>query len=173
VERSGVLGRRAIAGFLAAGFVVLMAAAPVTAKSTLVVRVDLVFDPPFFVLDCGPFDVLEGGGGFLIIATSFDKQGNLVREVDMFHLDEMTLINSVSGESLTGRSLGPNIIRVEDGTITGLGLFWIVPGDEGPPLVLDAGRIVLDMVTLEVLEASGPKGLNSPEFLGQICSLLA
>ena len=166
-------GKYLLLCLIATGLLMPFVAASGSAAKPVVQRVDIVFDPPFFVMTCTGFDVFQSGGGFLVIHTFFDDQGNLVKDVTVFHLDDMTLTNSVSGKSLTGPSVGPNILKVDDGTLTANGLFWIVRPDHGKPIVLDAGLLVLDLGTFEVLSASGPKGLNSPELLGQLCSLLA
>ena len=93
--------RRIAAGLV--GIAALAVAAPAQASSTPTrdhVTIDDTFRPPRLSAACG-FDVTRHVVGTVDVLTSFDASGNLVRELDTFHLVETV---SANGHVLTGRT---------------------------------------------------------------------
>ena len=115
-----------------------------------------------FAVDACAFPVDGHAQGAIRIHDFFDTQGNLVREISNYNL-KFTYTNPASGATVTSRSVGPDILRInQDGSATlfsigllariitpgegllavqvgRLGLFFTDPGDVDPDLTFEAG----------------------------------
>lgn len=91
------------------------------------------------------FPVENHTTGAIRIHDFFDEQGNLVREVANYNL-KITYTNSLTGESVTSRSAGPDILQVNpdnSANLLSIGLLAriVLPGQG--LLAVQTGRLVL------------------------------
>ena len=124
--------------------------------------------------DCG-FTIESHVKGFIRVHDFLDEEGNLVREIANFNL-KVTYTNPETGETLSSRSVGPDILTVnEDGsaTVASIGIIAriVVPG-EGL-LVAQVGKIVFFFTDPEdeepdVIFVAGPH----EDLLAALCEAL-
>jgi hypothetical protein len=122
-----------------------------------------------FWASCDGFDIIVNFKFTAMITEFYDANGELVR-VRGFFLGSGQLVNTVTGETNTGS--GPSMFfdnfRAETTTFVGLNFHNTVPGLGIVPL--DAGRIVIDWATDDVVFEAGPH----PGFEGiDWCAILA
>ncbi len=147
-----------------------IAAYPAYADPPVIFKLEV--DETFTLADCGTFLLLFSQVGTLTFQLFFNKDGDLVRVHNQFDVF-VTYENSVTEKSISGPAHGPNIIDFERGTIVAVGLFFFGETEAGP-ILLDAGRIVLDLDTFEVIQLAGPKGVFGSEFgFAPLCDFLA
>jgi hypothetical protein len=118
---------------------------------------------------CDGFDIIVNFELTARITEFYDANGDLVRVVGYFH-GTGELVNTVTGKTNTGS--GPTIVfdnlRTEATTIVALNFHNTVPGEGA--VGIDAGRIVIDWATDEVIfEAGLHPGFDGIDW----CSMLA
>ena len=114
------------------------------------------------------FPVENHTTGAIRIDDFFDEQGNLVREVANYNL-KITYTNSLTGESVTSRSAGPDILQVNpdnSANLMSIGLLAriVLPGQG--LLAVQTGRLVLFFTDPgdqepDVLFGAGPHDENT------------
>jgi hypothetical protein len=122
-----------------------------------------------FWTSCDGFDIIVNFEFTAMVTEYYDQNGDLVR-VRGFFRGTGELVNTETGKTLTGSS--PSMFfdnyRTETTTLVGLQFHNNVPGQG--IVALDAGRIVIDWATGEVIFEAGPH----PGFEGiDWCALLA
>jgi hypothetical protein len=145
----------------------LAVAAPASAIAPKTERFSESGTVPF--ASCDGFDIIVNFEQTVMITEFYDRNGDLVRVRGWFH-GTGELVNTVTGKTETGSS--PSMFfdnfRTETTSIVGLQFHNNVLG-EGI-VALDAGRIVIDWGTDEVIFEAGPH----PGFEGiDWCSILA
>jgi hypothetical protein len=135
------------------------------------------FREPFYaeewVADFDGFEVWWRGEGKSVVHM-FEDRMILNAVIDVTYWSQLPNDGAVGPpiKSLSGRSAGANIIYFEDVTIAMVGLFFRARTSEGE-LILDAGKIVVDLITGEVVEMHGPHPLSDEYFADQLGVLLA
>ena len=151
--------------------VLVLAVAPAAAVQPVVQRVNLDITG-IFLVQCTGFTVTFGLHGFIVIHVFFNSDGSPRVEIDSFNAVQQSFTNSVTGKTLSSITTGINIIDFEAGTFANAALAARLITPEGT-VVLDAGYILVDLTTFQVLEAHGPKGLSSTAIFDQLCSIMA
>ena len=158
-------GRSIIA--IAAAVVSLAVAAPASAIPPQTERFSQ--SGTSFWASCEGFDIIVNFEFTAMITEFYDQNGDLVRVRGWFR-GTGELVNTVTGKTETGS--GPSMFfdnfRTETTSLVGLQFHNNVPGQG--IVALDAGRIVIDWATDEVIFEAGPH----PGFEGiDWCSVLA
>jgi hypothetical protein len=152
---------------VAAGLASLAVAAPASASPPKTERFSQ--SGTSFWASCEGFDIIVNFEFTAMMTEFYDRNGDLVR-VRGWSRGTGELVNTVTGKTETGS--GPNIFfddfRTETTSIVGLQFHNNVPGQGA--VALDAGRIVIDWATDEVIFEAGPH----PGFEGiDWCAILA
>ena len=138
---------------IAVGVVSLAVAAPASAIAPQTERFS--DSGTRFWASCEGFDIIVNFEVTAMITEFYDQNGDLVRVRGSFR-GTGELVNTVTGKTETGSS--PSVFfdnfRTETTSIVGLGLHNNVPGQG--IVALDAGRIVIDWATDEVIFEAGP-----------------
>ena len=134
-----------------------IAAYPAYADPPVILKQQWVSGPDPLA-DCGDFDALFSQDIAVQVQLFFNKDGDLVREHNIFTRGSIMYTNSVTGDSITGRGPGINIWNYESLTVAAVGVFFMgrIGNDE---VLFDVGRIVVDLTTFTMTFAAGPKGV--------------
>lgn len=158
---------------IAIGFAALLAAlVAVTASGAKPVRELIPAEDEFVVDDCG-FDVRVQVEGRTIRTSFFDREGNFIRQTEVYPGFRWVFTNVATGETAEAVITGPAFLRVAadgSGTFTGTGPWgWIgEPGTTEPGIFLTQGRFV---VTFDV--DGNTTSFTSVGRIVDICALLA
>ncbi len=168
-----------VALVLATAAVPAFAAPPETTTEETIITNEPLTDFEGNTLDCAdfgaayPFNMIENAVRTDRVTTYVDKQGNPIRtQVHVKYTGSLT--NSVTGYSVSDT---PDSFMLvfdhRDQTLTVVGLTWSInlPG-EGH-VVLNAGRLVFDPTTGEVMFMAGPHAIGpNPDSVRLLCSVL-
>lgn len=127
------------------------------------------------LVDCGTFFINGQFDERGSVTTFFDQAGNPVR-LNVHVMFDAELTNETTGKTLRDAARDTVFVDVETGTETQVGvpIHWIIPGVGN--IVLDAGKVVFDATTGEILFEAGRHPflyLTGEERDALLCSALA
>jgi hypothetical protein len=158
-----------------AAIMVVMAASSSTAAQPEFQEGQVTSDPedPRVIGDCGDFQVINDFVLNFRTKLFFDENGELVRIVEQINGTD-TFVNSATGKNLTSRFQNTEHIDATAQTITVTGVIGrlTVPGSGA--VLLDVGRIVIDLAEEEpkVTFQAGPHQLVEGDDLPELCAAL-
>jgi hypothetical protein len=109
------------------------------------------------IFDCGSFEVLDSIDVTATRRTFFDEAGNPVKR--QAHVSIIgTITNTTTGKSFTDRGSVNNLFDFEGGTLQQAGVNFHINVPGKGVVLLEAGKIVVDLATGDVLFKAGPTG---------------
>jgi hypothetical protein len=99
---------------------------------------------PHFTAFCG-FPVIIEEKGVLMDTIHYDASGNYLFETLIAVQGEAVITNALTGKSLTTMQTGLIKYGLDTASASGLTALFHVPG--GGPIMLDAGRFIVDLTT--------------------------
>ena len=134
----------------------------------------LQLEPFSFILaKCDGFKVIESSQGpFLRITEFFNAEGDLTRVAFHESIPDDTYTNSVTATAFTDGAIINIELDLTEGTVQEAGLIFKLTIPGGGSVLIEAGTVVYDFETEEILHIGGPHQVLDGDF-EDLCHALA